>query len=71
MKPYAIMIAIAMVFPASTINLNRQAGCEEMCLTCVERGEDDAASFCMGLFNMCCEYYNGKVYAACGCRTET
>jgi hypothetical protein len=71
MTRYAIMIAIAMAFPASTIKASDQEECEEMCLTCVERGEDDKASFCMGLFQMCCEYYNGKVYAMCGCRTET
>ena len=49
------------------IRVDKQEACERICLSCLESGED---SFCMGLFNFCCEHHDGVVYSTCGCRME-
>ena len=48
--------------------LEKQEGCERLCLQCMER--EDKKQLCMALFHMCCRYHSGHVYGECGCRTE-
>lgn len=49
--------------------LEKQEECERLCVDCASRGQGPH-SLCMGLYRLCCAYYDGQRYPDCGCRVE-
>ena len=72
--PIVMMVLTPLLLPSSaeaaSTRLERQEGCESICLQCLEQ-EQAEGSFCMGLYHMCCAYHKGHSYPICGCRIET
>lgn len=63
-----LLIGEANALP-SPMRSDKQEGCENLCMDCVEAGEGEG-SFCMALYHMCCKGTGGIEYSECGCRME-